>query len=166
MAAPIYVSYTAVTTGLTAPMAGVATSSTANTVKTILQVKPGSSKIRIVSWGFSYASTPTAPVLVELVTTDVAATVTSGSISSFNDATGASSLATTGTAATGFNASAEGTITTTRLLDFRSDVNNWPLIQFPLGREPEVNTGTFLRIRATPTTSASTTVYAWVAWEE
>jgi len=169
MAAPVYVVYNAVTTALTSPMAGTVTSGTSGTVKTLLQIKPGSQKIRLVEWGYAFSSgTPSAPVQMELIETGtVFATVTSaGSVTNFNDTTGPSSLAVVGTSATGYNASAEGTITATRLLAQRLDFGPYYVQQWPLGREPEVQNGYSLRIRATPTSSAAVTVLCWAAWEE
>jgi hypothetical protein len=167
MAAPCYITWNASTTALTAPMAGTATSATSGTVKTILQLKPGASKIRIIEWGYEFTTTPAAPVIMELVETGtVFATVTAGSISAYNDVTGPASLATTGTAATGFNASAEGTITATRLLAQTDDTANYFVQQFPLGREPEINAANCLRIRATPSSAAAVTVKCHIVWEE
>lgn len=167
MAAPCYISWNAVTTALTSPMSGTATSAVSGTAKTILQVKPGSSKIRVIEWGYILTTTPSAPLQVELVETgSVFATVTSGSISNYNDVTGPASLASVGTSATGFNASAEGTITATRLLAQTLDSALYFKQQFPLGREPEIQNGNALRIRATPTTSAATTCLVYVIWEE
>lgn len=167
MAAPCFIAWNAVTTDLTSPMAGTATSSTSGTVKTILQIKPGTPKIRIIEWGYILTSTPTAPVQMELIETDAFATVTSASaVTNYNDATGPGSGVVVGTSATGFNASAEGSITSTRLLAQSMDTAPYFKQQFPLGREPEVGGGKSLRIRATPTTAASTTVLAYVIWEE
>jgi hypothetical protein len=167
MAAPVYITWNAVTSALTAPMAGTATSATSGTVKTILQLKPGTPKIRIVEWGYIFTTTPSSPVQVELIETGtVFATVTTGSISTFNDVTGPASQASTGTAATGFNATLEGTITATRLLDQTLDTATYFKKQFPLGREPEINGANCLRIRATPTTAAATTVLCYICWEE
>src|SRR5271155_497083 len=110
MAAPCFVSWNANTSDLTSPMVGVASSATAGTVKTLLQVAPAK-KIRVVEWGYIFASIPAAPFQMELVETGtIFATVTQGSISNYNDVTGSVSSATTGVNATGFNASAEGSI--------------------------------------------------------
>jgi hypothetical protein len=168
MAAPCFIAWNAVTTALTAPMAGTATSATANTVKTILQIKPGAGKIRIVEWGYIFTTAPTAPVIMELIETGVifATVTTESAVSAYNDATGPASAVSIGTAATGFNASAEGTITATRLFAQTYDTATYYKQQFPLGREPEVNAASALRIRATPTVSTATTVLCYVAWEE
>lgn len=167
MAAPCYISWNAVTTALTATMAGTATSAVSGTVKTILQIKPGATKIRVVEWGYIFTALPTSPVTVELIETGIIfATVTQGSVSNYSDTTGSTSLATLGTTATGFNASAEGTITATRLLAQTYDTATYFKQQFPLGREPEIGSAGCLRVRATPTTAAATTVLCYVIWEE
>lgn len=169
MAAPCFITWNAVTSDLASgPMTGVTTSATSGTPKTVLQVKPGSNKIRIVEWGYAFTTLPVAPVEVELIETgNVFATVTAGSIANYNDVTGPASQATTGTAATGFNASGEGSITATRLLAYNLDESTLPFKQqFPLGREPEVENGFSLRIRVTPTSSASLVVAAFITWEE
>lgn len=167
MAAPCYITHNAVTTALTSPMAGTATSAVSGTVKTILQLKPGTPKLRIVEWGYRFTTTPASPVQMELVETGtIFATVSAGSVSNYNDATGPASQAATGTAATGFNASAEGTITATRLLAQTLDLSSYFSQQFPLGREPEINGGSCCRIRATPSSAAAITVLCYLIWEE
>ncbi|WP_202376239.1 hypothetical protein [Mycobacterium intracellulare] len=143
-------------------MTGTATSATSGTVKTILQIQaPANSKIRIIEWGYIVTATPAAPVQYELLTTDVGATVTSGTVLNYNDSTGPASQCTTG-----YNASAEGTITDSRLLAQTFDQGTYFKQQFPLGREPEVKQGGFLRIRATPSSAAAATVIAYAIWEE
>lgn len=144
-------------------MSGTATSSTSGAVKTVLQVGVGSNaKIRIIEWGYIATAAPAAPVQYELVTTGtVGATVSTGSIANYNDATGPVSQCTTG-----YNATVEGSITSTRLLAQSYDQATYFKQQFPLGREPEVKQGEFLRIRATPTSAAAVTVLAYVIWEE
>lgn len=169
MAAPCFIAWNAVTSALTSPMAGTATSATSGTVKTILQVKSGIGKIRVVEWGYIFAASPTSPVQMELVETGVVfATVTTigAGILAYNDVTGPASLAPAGTTATGFNASGEGSIAASRLLAQTYDTASYFKQQFPLGREPEINAGSALRIRATPTVSVATTVLAYVIWEE
>jgi hypothetical protein len=166
MAASLYIAYNAITSALSSPMTGTATSSTSGTVKTILQIKPGA-KIQVVEWGYSFTSAPASPVQMELIETGtVFATVTSGGILNYNTPTLTTSAATTGTAATGYNASAEGTITATRLLAQNFDMSTFFKQQFPLDREPEVLSGSSLRVRATPTTSAASTVLCYVVWAE
>ena len=145
MAAPLFIAWNADTSALTGPPAVTATSATSGTVKTILQIKPCANK-----------------------TGTVFATVTTigSGIRAYNDATGPASLASAGTAATGFNASAEGTVTASRLFGYNYDNSLYFKQQFPLGREPEVNAASALRIRATPTTSVAVNMWCYVIWEE
>lgn len=166
MSSSLFITWNAVTTALSSPMSGTATSATSGTPKTILQLAPAS-KIQVVEAGYMFTTLPGSPVQMELIETGtVFATVSSGSISTYNNPGLTTSAATTGTAATGFNASAEGTITATRLLAQTFDQSFYFKQQFPLDREPEVLSGKSLRIRATPTVSAATTVLAYMIWAE
>lgn len=169
MAAPCYIVWAADTSAATGPPTTVATSATSGTVKTILQLKPGAGKVRIVEWGYTLDASPAAPLRVELVETGtVFATVTTigSGIRPYNDVTGTTSLASAGTSATGFNASAEGTITASRLLGYQYENGIYFKQQFPLGREPEVNAASSLRVRATPTTSVAVNIMPYIIWEE
>lgn len=169
MAAPVFIVWAADTSAAIAPPATVATSAVSGTVKTILQLKPGAGKIRVIEWGYTFDTPPAAPVRVELVETGtVFATVTTigSGIRPYNDTTGPSSLASAGTSATGFNASAEGTITASRLLGYQYENGLYFKQQFPLGREPEVNAASALRIRATPTSAAAVNMQCYIMFEE
>jgi hypothetical protein len=171
MAAPCYIIWNADQSALTGPYTGTATSATAGTVKTILQLRPGTStKARIIEWGYGFDSTPAAPVRVELIACGtIYATVTTigtNGIRMLNDSTGSASTAQIGTTHTGFNASGEGTITATRLFAYRYDTGLFFQQQFPLGREPEIPADNSLRIRATPTTSVAVNMVAYIVWEE
>lgn len=171
MAAPCFIMWNAAVTALSSPMAGVVTSATAGTVKTLLQLKlGGTGKGRIIEWGYIFTATPSGPVQMELVETGtVFATVTSASttdVVNYNDVTGPTSNFVAGTSASGYTASAEGTITATRLLGQTYDSATYFKEKFPLGREPEIGNGTSLRIRATPSTNAAVTVLCYCIWEE
>lgn len=169
MAAPCYIVWAADTSAATGPPTSVATSATAGTVKTILQVRPPTdSKIRIVEWGYTFDSAPAAPVRVELVSTGtIYATVTTigSGVRMYNDTSGSASTVQTGTTHTGFNATAEGTITSSRLLAYQFDTALFFKQQFVLGREPEVNADHSLRIRATPTTSVAVNIMPYLIFE-
>ena len=67
---------------------------------------------------------------------------------------------TLGTTATGYTASAEGSITATRLLDPQliAPTSQYTK-QFPLGREPVIQIGKFARIRSTFAAAVSVTCY-------
>lgn len=167
MGAPCYIAYSGITSALTAPLAAIASSAVANTPKTLLQIKPATPKIRILEWGYHFTTAPAAPVSMELIETGtVFATVTQGNVANYNDVTGPASQVALGTAATGYNATAEGTITASRLLAATLDLATVFKQQFPLGREPEVNGGAALRVRIAPTTAAAVSAVAYVVWEE
>ncbi len=144
---------------------------TGTTIKTMLQLAtPATEDISVVEWGISFdGSAAAAPIRVELLETGaVAATVTAHAAaglvkwSSPNDS---GSLLTLGAAATGYTATAEGTITTSRMLDlqFISPTSQY-VKQFPLGREPRMGSSRFLRIRVTA--PAAVNCYCYIIWEE
>lgn len=164
MAAPCYIMWNGDTSALTAAPTAV---TTGTSLKTMLQLKPGTPKVRIIEWGYSFDVVPTAVVKVELIETGtVFATVTTigSGIRTYNDVTGAASQATTGTSASGFTATAEGTVTSTRLLAYQHEWSQQFKQQFPLGREPEINGANALRIRATTATAINMSCY--IIWEE
>jgi hypothetical protein len=172
MAAPLYIAYngTTGTTPFTDFPVAVTTGTSTSAAKTMLQIKPGTPKIRIVEWGYSFDAIPAAPVKVGLIETGtVFATVTTfnaADIMKYNDATGPASQCVTGTSASGFTASAEGTITAERFLAGQHDASQMFKQQFPLGREPEVNGGSSLRIRITMGSAAALNMVCYVIWEE
>jgi len=105
---------------------------------------------------------------VELIETDVAATVTAyvaSGIQKFSDPNAPASLVTLGTANSGYTASAEGTTAASRVFDTQLVApTNQYVKQFPLGREPEVAISKFVRIRVTAGTAVN--AYAYIIWEE
>lgn len=133
---------------------------TGTSIKTLLQVEPSATKAaKVVEWGISFdGSAAATPIKVELLETDVAATVTAhvaaGIVKLDGDALNSgdptTNLIQVGTANTGYTASAEGTITATRMFDvqFIAPTNQY-VKQFPLGREPVMQVSKFTRIRVT-----------------
>lgn len=136
----------------------------ANGVKTMLQLAtPSDMQIRLVGWGYSIDIAPAAGIgTVELLQTDVAATVTahlsSGVIN--YDPNGPATRLTLGTSATGYTATAEGTTTASRMFDAQkvpvaagsTDLTyDWV---WPYGTGPIIPVSKFLRVR---TTFAATT---------
>ena len=128
-------------------------------IKTMLQVKPGATVLaKIIEWGISFDGFVSAlPGKVELIETDVAATVTAHVAADITkldsdalmggDPTTA--LISVGTAATGYTSSAEGSITVVRNLEpplFLPPTAPY-VKQFPLGREPVIQAGKFGRVR-------------------
>jgi hypothetical protein len=153
----------------TAPIAGVATGTS---TKTLLQLAPPSTQAttRIVAFGIEFATVLTAACTVELIETNVAATVTAhvaaGVMPYGSDALGGTSSMTLGTAATGYTATAEGSITTVRygkikVIPSGAAEYEW---EWSLGREFCVSASKFARIRVTTATTVNAT--CWMLWEE
>lgn len=147
---------------------------TGTTIKTLLQVKPSATiQARIVEWGISFdGSAAATPIKVELLETDVAATVTAhvaaGIVKLDAAALGGgdptTNLIQVGTSATGYTSSSEGTITSVRMLDVQLIApTNQYVKQFPLGREPVIQIDKFARIRVTA--AAAVNAYCYVVVE-
>ena len=141
--------------------AAFAVVTTGTAIKTLLQVVPAATVMaRVIEWGISFdGSAAATPGKVELIETDVAATVTAHVTSGITKWDSAAliggdpltSMIQAGTALTGYSASAEGTITTVRNLSGPQLIAPTTQYQFqyPLGREPVIQGGKFARIRVT-----------------
>jgi hypothetical protein len=128
-------------------------------IKTLLQLVPSATlPCKIAEWGISFdGSAAATPGDVELIETDVAATVTAFAVADITkidgDALNAGTLTTNliqvGTALSGYTGSAEGTITAVRNLDAPQLIapTTQFIKQFPLGDEPVIQPGKFARIR-------------------
>lgn len=168
--ASTYLVYGATTAALTAPPVAVASSGSANTVRTVAQFK-FTQAVHIKEWGYSLTAIPTAPCEIELVDTGlIAATMATafiaGDFIKYNNANADTPPVTLGTGASGFGvASAEGTVTATRLLGFRYENGLWVEKQIPLGDYPEVLSTNYLRIRITPTTAAVVSILPYIMFE-
>lgn len=147
---------------------------TGTAIKTLLQVKPSATIIaRIVEWGISFdGSAAATPIKVELIETDVAATVTAHVAAGIVKLDAAAllggdpttNLIQVGTTATGYTASGEGSIAASRVLDAQLIAPTSQYIkQFPLGREPILNLGLFGRVRVTA--PAAVNAYCYVTIE-
>mgnify|MGYP003407394160 CR=1 FL=1 len=128
---------------------------TGTAIKTLLQLKPFN-QCKIVAWGISFdGSAAATPIPVELLETGtVFATVTASvdadchKLQGTDQAVASVAGLTMGTAATGYTASAEGTITVSRLFDAQLVApTNQYIYQFPLGQEPVLVIGNACRIR-------------------
>lgn len=141
--------------------AAFAAVTTGTAIKTMLQVKPSATiQAKIIEWGISFdAAALATPGKIELIETDVAATVTASAAADITkldsdalmggDPT--TNLIVVGTTSTGYTATAEGTITAVRNLDgpqFVEPIGNF-IKQFPLGQEPIIQISKFGRIRVT-----------------
>lgn len=146
-------------------------------IKTLVQVAvPTTVPMRVVEWGVSFGLDPTGaaavvPVKVELIETDVAATVTahvaSGLVkldnAAFNAGDPTAGWISVGTAATGYTASAEGSITASRVLDVQHVAPTGSYLRtFAVPRD--LQAGKFLRVRVTATTTAAN-AYAFIGVE-
>jgi hypothetical protein len=132
---------------------------TGTAIKTMLQVKPSATiAMKLVEWGISFdGSAAATPGRVELIETNVAATVTASAAADITKLDGnaiaggdpTTNLIPVGTTSTGYTASAEGTITSIRNLappQFIAPTSQYQF-QFPLGREPIIQVSLFARIR-------------------
>lgn len=146
---------------------------TGTAIKTMLQVKLGASTNqpgKIAEWGISFDGFAAAlPIKCELLCTGtVAATITefvAADIISLDPNTAAvtDDFPFAFTAAgdeSGYTATAEGTITATRMHDVQLIApTNQYVKQWPLGREPEFKASEFLRIRVTAGTAVNCYCY-------
>lgn len=149
---------------------------TGTAIKTMLQLStPATRQIQLISWGFSMDDPPGADAVIELIQTDVAATVTAHVAAGVQplDPNAPASLLTLGTANTGYTASAEGTPTATRLFDVVSlsstSAEAAPgmlyTYQWMPDERPFVAVSKFLRVRVTtPTTAVD--LRCFVVWDE
>lgn len=148
-----------------------ASQATGTSIKTLMQIKPGTtSLLRILEWGIHFDGYLAATgVSVELIETDVAATVTAyvanditkidGDALNAGDPT--TNIFSVGTSASGYTAAAEGSITAVRNLDTPLFLQpTGPFIkQFPLGDEPIIQPGKFARIRVHAPASVNAICY-------
>ena len=150
---------------------------TGTAIKTLLQVKPSATIIaKIVEWGFKCdAPSAAALAVVELLQTDVAATVTASVANDINKVDSdalmggdpTTNLIQVGTTSTGYTSSGEGTITAVRLFDniltTIPTTNGYEYVkQFPLGREPVIEIAKFGRIRTHFSVAVNATCYMTV----
>lgn len=147
---------------------------TGTAIKTMLQIAtPATRQITVLSWGFTIDDTTGADGVVELLQTDVAATVTAHGASGVQplDPNAPASLMTLGTSATGFTATVEGSTTAARVFDVVSlsaTTSESPYTyycQFTPAERPIIAVSKFLRVRVTtPTTAVD--MRCWVCWDE
>lgn len=155
--------------------AAQASAATGTVIKTMLQIAtPSTRMMQLISWGYSIDTAQAAAGTVELLQTDVAATVIAHVASGLPslDPNAPPSLMTLGVAATGYTASAEGTPAATRVFDAvkhnaggtgASPVMEYAY-QFAPDERPFVAVSKFLRVRATMGTT--TGMLTWVVWDE
>lgn len=166
MAAPCFITWNAATPTTGIQGAGVATGAT--TLVAMLQIKAGTPKMRIIEWGYSFSTAPTSAVTVDLVTSSTGLTMTTATqaadVLTYNDVTGpATQIAVGATTNSGYGAVAESGSATIRTIAKQYELGSQFKQQFPLGREPEINGGQFLRIRMA---GVNLTASAYAIWEE
>ena len=159
-----------------ATTAATAKVTTGTAIKTMLQIATQSTRqLQVISWGYSLDAAPAAAGtgIVELIQTDVAATVTAHAASGVQplDPNAPASLMTLGTTGTGFTATGEGATTATRLFDATQLLGvsggaqgNEYAYQFMPDERPIVAVSKFLRVRVT--LSAPVNMLCWVCWDE
>lgn len=142
---------------------------TGTSIKTMLQVKPFV-PLWVVEWGYFFDGSP-SDIKVELIEVDVAATVTASAdaditkLDVVSDGVAPSVGALTlGTAATGYTASAEGTITVCRNLDAPQVSSLKAFVKpFALGERPLIQVAKFARIRVTAAAAVNMLCYLKVS---
>jgi hypothetical protein len=154
--------------------AAQASVTTGTAIKTMLQLStPSTRQIQLISWGFTLDDPPGADAVIELIQTDVAATVTAHVAAGVQplDPNAPASLLTLGTANTGYTSSGEGTTTASRVFDvvaLSSVSGESPLsyvYQWMPDERPIVAVSKFLRVRATtPTTAVD--LRCRITWDE
>lgn len=149
---------------------------TGTAIKTMLQLStPATRQLQVISWGFTIDAAPatTGVGVVELLQTDVAATVTAHVAAGVQplDPNAPASLLTLGTANTGYTGTAEGSTTATRVFDVvnTAGVSNGGtpteyFYQFMPDERPILAISKFLRVRAT--FSAAVNMRCWICWDE
>ncbi len=143
---------------------------TGTAIKTLMQVKLGRAILRakVVEWGISFEGSAAAePIDCELLETGtVNATVTAYVAADIVNLDPGGTAPTDldpfdwGTAASRYTGSAEGTVTASRLFDVQHVApTNQYVKQWPLGREPELDSANFLRIRVTAAAAVDALCY-------
>lgn len=150
---------------------------TGTAIKTLLQLKLNGSATntaRVVEWGISFdGSAAATPIKCELLTTGtVKATITEFVAADIINLDPNGPAVTddnpfafgAGGDESGYTATAEGSITATRMMDvqFIAPTNQY-IKQFPLGREPHFAPSEFLRIRVTA--GAAVNAYCYMVVE-
>lgn len=143
---------------------------TGTAIKTMIQIKANANQgITVWKWGLDFDGTGTTPVKCELIETGtVGATITqhvAAGIQPLGGNQAASLVDLSSTTASGYTATAEGTITATRygsinsVLPGNGDRNEWSL-----SREFWVPAGKVVRIRVTA--AAAVNCAAYLCWNE
>jgi len=144
---------------------------TGTAIKTMLQLAtPSTRQLQVISWGFSLSGVPNG--VVELLSGDVADTVTAHFATGVQplDPNAPASLLSLGTGATGYTASAQGSMTAVRVHDAQiitattgqNELNY--SYQFMPDERPIVGVSRFLKVRVNFGTSVN--MQCWICWDE
>jgi hypothetical protein len=145
---------------------------TGTAIKTMLQLStPSTRQIQLISWGFTVDAMPGGIGQVELIQTDVAATVTAHVAAGVQslDPNAPASLLTLGVANTGYTASAEGATTAVRTFDVgliptTGAMNMSYGYQWMPDERPIIAVSKFLRVRCT--FAGAVNLSCTVCWDE
>ena len=141
---------------------------TTTSIKTLLQIGiPATNAIRVVEWGISMDTPLTASIVAAelFACTGAASTGTTLTPSTYNDLGGVASLCVGGAALTCWSPSNEGTAAAVRPFDLQLLTPPCVYVkQWPLGREPQTNVSTFVRVRVTA--SVACNAYTYILYEE
>lgn len=147
---------------------------TGTVIKTMLQIAtPSTRQLQLISWGYELDAVPgSTGGIVELVETDVAATVTAHVASGVQPVIPSlpASLVTLGVSATGYTATVEGAPTATRSFDTNlvpptaGAASTSYDYQWMPDERPIVAVSKFLRVRVTM--AAAVNMLTWVCWDE
>jgi hypothetical protein len=154
--------------------AATAPISTGTAIKTMLQLATNatSQAIRVIEWWTEFdGSAAAAPIKVELLRhtggpQNSLTAYTAAMIAKSNDPNAPASTVQLGVALSGFGTGATE-VTPTTVVNISTHLvppTSGIYIQYPLGREPEVQISAFLRHRTTA--GAAVNCYAGVSWEE
>jgi hypothetical protein len=141
---------------------------TGTALKTVLQVAPVGTDIRVHGWGISFdgVSATAEPVKVGLVdTANPSTTGTSLTPEEWEGTDGQASLAVGGAALTAYNLTVEPTETVVRYLDGQEvHPQTGYSVFWPEARHPSVKAGRFLKVRLLA--AATVNCLPFVLWEE
>jgi hypothetical protein len=148
---------------------------TGTAIKTMLQIStPSTRQCQVLSWGYALDGVPTGGVgEVELIQTDVAATVTAHVASGVQplDPNAPASLMTLGASNTGYTATVEGSITAVRTFDVQlvgptaGDTELNYDRDFMPDERPIIAVSKFIRVRCTFSVLA-VNMTCWIVWDE
>lgn len=146
--------------------AAIAKVTTGTAVKTMMQLQAAAlNTFKVKGWGIDFDGIAAAtPIECELIETGtVAATVTAyvaADIYPYENATGEASILQLGTTASGFTSTGEGTITVSRVADYRlvAPTNQYNY-DWVLGNEFQVAKGAVCRVRVTAAAAVNAVCY-------